>query len=139
MKGVLAPPFYRAEKPLPVRRAEAKNVHLTRNTYALRTEINLGLSDNLPCKNDSYGFLFGCNRYGHWKEKFLVRLGWRGEAKPIERRQPKGGYALAYQPAPQSQPVKVTVEDNGLGICGFWIGVVSAVASVIQVIVIFVH
>ena len=44
---MLAPPFYRAEKPLPVRRAKAKNVYLARNTYALRTEINLGLSDNL--------------------------------------------------------------------------------------------
>ena len=47
MKGVLAPPFYRAEKPLSVRRTEAKNVYLTRDTHALRTENYLGLSDNL--------------------------------------------------------------------------------------------
>jgi len=38
---------------LPVRRAEAKNVYLTRNKYALRTEINLGLSDNLQSQHDS--------------------------------------------------------------------------------------
>ncbi len=106
-------------------------------TFPARCKVKTGRRK--PCKNDSYGFLFGCNRYGHWKEKFLVRLGWRREAKPVERRQPKGSYALAYQPAPQSQPVRVTVEDNGLGVCGFWVGVVSAVASVIQVIVIFVH
>ena len=106
-------------------------------TFPARCKVKTGRRK--ACKNDSYGFLFGCNRYGHWKEKFLVRLGWRGEAKPIERREPKGSYALAYQPAPQSQPVKVTVEDNGLGVCGFWVGVVSAVASVIQVIAIFVH
>lgn len=106
-------------------------------TFPARCKVKTGRRK--PCKNDSYGFLFGCNRYGHWKEKFLVRLGWRGEAKPIERRQPKGSYALAYQPAPQSQPVRVTVEDSGLGVCGFWVGVVSAVASVIQVIIIFVH
>ena len=106
-------------------------------TYPARCKVKTGRRK--PCKNDSYGFLFGCSRYGHWKEKFLVRLGWRGEAKPVERREPKGSYALAYQPAPQSKPVRVTVEDNGLGVCGFWVGVVSAVASVIQVIVIFVH
>jgi len=49
VKGVLAPPFYRVEKPLPVRRAEAKNVYLATNTYASRTRIKLGLLDNLLC------------------------------------------------------------------------------------------
>ncbi|HEV2175392.1 MAG TPA: hypothetical protein VGR71_17585 [Nitrospira sp.] len=102
-------------------------------TFPARCKVKTGRRK--PCKNDSYGFLFGCNRYGHWKEKFLVRLGWRGEAKPVERRQPKGSYALAYQPAPQSQPVRVTVEDNGLAKCAAYAGILSFLAGVAQVVI----
>ena len=61
------------------------------------------------------------------------------ETKPVVRRQSTGSYALMHQAGPQPQPIRVTVEDNGLGVCGFWIGVVSAVAAIIQVITIFVH
>jgi hypothetical protein len=57
--------------------------------------------------------------------------------KEMKRRQPAGDYAMMYQISPRDQPIKVTVEDNGLGICGFWVGVVSAVAGIIQVISIF--
>ncbi len=108
--------------------------------FTFPTTCKVKRTNRKACGNESYGFLFGCSGHGHWTRKFLVRIGLdRGEAKPVERRQPKGSYALAYQPAPQSKPIRVTVEDNGLGVCGFWVGVVSAVASVIQVIVIFVH
>jgi hypothetical protein len=93
------------------------------------------------CGNDAYGFLFGCTKTaGHWTDKFLVRLRLRhGEVKPVARRQPADSSVPMYQPASQSKPIRVTVEDNGLGVCGFWVGVVSAVTSVIQVITIFVH
>lgn len=90
-----------------------------------------------PCGNEAYGFLFGCNRTaGHWLNKFLVRLGLRRNAmKEAERRQSTGGYAVMYHVTTESQPIKVTVEDNGLGLCGFWIGVVSAITGIVQVII----
>jgi hypothetical protein len=93
------------------------------------------------CGNYAYGFMFGCTKAaGHWTGKFLVRLSLRSdEVKPVERRQPAGGYTVIHQASPQSQPVKVTVENDRLGVCGFWVGVVSAIAAVTQVITIFVH
>jgi hypothetical protein len=93
------------------------------------------------CGNYAYGFLFGCTKAaGHWTGKFLVRLRLQAdEIKPVGRRQSTSSYALMHQTGPQSQPIRVTVEDNGLGVCGFWVSVVSAVAAVIQVITIFVH
>jgi len=42
-----------------------------------------------------------------------------------------------YQDTPEANPIRVTVEDNGLSVCGFWVGVVSAVAALIQVVTIF--
>lgn len=91
------------------------------------------------CGNDAYGFLFGCTKAaGHWKEKFLVRMGSRhGEVKPVERRQPAAAQAFTYQPVPQSQPIRVTVEDNARSICGFWLGAVSVVLAIAQTILDF--
>ena len=37
------------------------------------------------------------------------------------------------------EPVTVTVEDGGLGVCGFWVGVVGTAAAVAQLVVTFVH
>jgi hypothetical protein len=93
------------------------------------------------CGNWAYGLLFGCRRAaGHWHEKFAARLRLPDkEVKPVERRQPAGGQAFNYQPTPQGQPVRVTVEDSTLGVCGFWISAVSMVATVIGVIVAVVH
>lgn len=93
------------------------------------------------CGNYAYGFLFGCCKTaGHWTGKFLVRLHLQpGEVKPVERRQPGSSRAQMHQGAPQSRPVKVTVEDNARSICGFWLSVICAVAAVVQVITIFVH
>jgi hypothetical protein len=89
------------------------------------------------CGNWAYGFLFGCNKVaGHWSGKFLVRLGLkRGEAKPVERRQQAATSVAMYQPTPQSNPIRVTVEDNALGVCGAWAGIVSAIAGLVQVVV----
>jgi hypothetical protein len=94
------------------------------------------------CGNNAYGVLFGCHKTaGHWTAKFLVRLHLKGtgEAKPVEHRRVPANTVAFSQPVPPAKPVKVTVEDNGLGVCGFWVGVVSAVASVIQVVTTFVH
>ena len=93
------------------------------------------------CGNNAYGLLFGCSKtVGHWTGKFLARIGLpRDDPKPVERRQSAGNATTMYQPPSlsQSQPIRVTVEDNGLGICGFWVGVVSALAGVLQVITVF--
>jgi hypothetical protein len=93
-----------------------------------------------PCGNAAYGFLFGCGQTpSHWWYKFLYRLGLnpREVIKPLEPPQQTSNYAVMHQDTPQTQTVKVTVEDSGLSVCGFWVGVVSAVAAVIQVVTIF--
>jgi len=109
--------------------------------FAWPARCKVKTTSGKACGNDAYGFLFGCTKTaGHWADKFLVRLRLRHEeVKPVARRQPAGSSKPMYQPAYQSKPMRVTVEDNGLGVCGFWVGVVSAVASVIQVITFFVH
>jgi hypothetical protein len=107
--------------------------------FTWRTTCKVKTTSSKPCGNDAYGFLFGCNRTaGHWLGKFRVRLGMqRDEVKQAKRRQATGNYAVMYQVAPEPQPMKVTVEDNGLGICGFWVSVVSAVTGIIQVVIAF--
>jgi hypothetical protein len=40
VKGLLAHPFYRMEKPLPGRRAEAESVYLMANADNAKAEIN---------------------------------------------------------------------------------------------------
>jgi hypothetical protein len=93
------------------------------------------------CKRWAYGFLFGCwDVPNHWKEKFKFRLHLASnEERPAARRQPAGSATLRQVMPPSTKPIKVTVEDGFRGTCGFWIGVVSAIASVIQVIAIYVH
>ena len=44
-----------------------------------------------------------------------------------------------HQPASQAQPIKVAVEDSARSVFAFWIALVSALAGIIQVIVIFAH
>jgi len=107
-------------------------------TWPVRCKVKT--TKRKACGNWAYGFLFGCAKVaGHRIEKFRVRLRFaHDDVKPVGRRQPKGSYALN-QPVPRSEPMKVTVEDGVRGICAFWITAVSAVASVVQVIFIFVH
>ena len=45
--------------------------------FTLHTTCGVATTRRTACKNDSYGFLFGCTGYGHWLEKFLIRLGFR--------------------------------------------------------------
>jgi hypothetical protein len=106
------------------------------------TTCRVTTSRGKPCRHEAYGFMFGCNRgYGHWSEKFLVRLGFRHEIRSQARRSSKvsESYDVSRLPAPEAHPIKVSVEDSAISICGFWIGLVSAAAGLVQVIAIFVH
>lgn len=98
------------------------------------TRCRVETSRHTACRNDAYGFLFGCRGYGHWKEKLLIRIGLRhGETRPVQPRQTVTAQAFMCQPSPQSQPVKVIVEDNLRSKYAFWIALVSMVAGVVQV------
>jgi hypothetical protein len=76
--------------------------------FALPVRCKVKRTNWLACGNWAYGLLFGCIRAaGHWHEKFAVRLRFpHKEVKPVERRQPKGSYALNYQPPRQRQDIK---------------------------------
>jgi len=93
-------------------------------------------SRHTACRNDAYGFLFGCRGYGHWKEKFLIRIRMRhGEMKPLQAREPAAAQAFMYQPIPQSEPMKVIVEDNARSRFLFWVAIISMVAGIAQTVV----
>lgn len=94
------------------------------------------------CGNWAYGFLFGCNQTaGHWTWKFLARLGRKrgSEVGPVERRQRSANTIAFNQSAPQSQPIRVTVEDSVLAKCGFWVGFASGIVAIIQAIISLAH
>jgi hypothetical protein len=108
--------------------------------FTWHTTCGVPTTRRTPCKNDSYGFLFGCTGNGHWLEKFIIRLGIRKSEPPkVQRGQPDSVQVLMYQPTSQTQPLKVTVESSTRDICGFWVGVVSMIATVITVVSIFAH
>ncbi len=108
--------------------------------FTFPTTCKVKRTNRKACGNNSYGFLFGCSGHGHWTRKFLVRLGLdRGEAKPVERRQPKANTVVFNQPVPQSKPVKVTVEESALARFGFWVGFVSGIVGLAQAIISLVH
>ena len=108
--------------------------------FTFPTTCKVKRTNRKACGNESYGFLFGCSGHGHWTRKFLVRLGLdRGEAKPVERRQPKGSTVVFNQPVPQSKPIRVTVEESALAKCGFWVGLISGIVGLTQAIVALVH
>lgn len=98
--------------------------------YAFPTRCRVKTSNNRLCRNNSYGFVFGCSTGGHWWLKAKARLGFHGE--PVRYVQPRRvNYAVMYEPGlPGPEPVRVTVEDGGLGVCAFWVGVVGTVATV---------
>jgi hypothetical protein len=103
------------------------------------TRCRVTTSRGKPCKGNAYGFLFGCNAYNHFWTKFFVRLGLQKDAqRTVERHQSTGGDAMANRPASDGRPIAVTITENRRDICGFWIGVISAAAGVIQVITSFI-
>jgi apolipoprotein N-acyltransferase len=104
-------------------------------TWPVRCKVKR--TNRKACGRWAYGFLFGCyDVAGHWKEKFLAQLGFlRGETEPIERHQPAGAQVFKHQQVAQSQPLRVTVEDNARSICGFWFGAVSLVLAIAQTVI----
>jgi hypothetical protein len=111
--------------------------------FTLHTTCGVTTTRGTPCKKDSYGFLFGCTGNGHWLEKFSIRLGFRKnepqQVQQTQRRQPDNVQVLMYQPTSQTQPLRVTVETSARDTWGFWVGVVSMIATVITVVSIFAH
>jgi hypothetical protein len=97
------------------------------------TQCRVKTRRGLACRRDAYGFLFGCDRFGHGRAKFYARLHWEnGAERSIEP--PTGNYAVMHQPAPGSEPVRVKIEDSGRTICAFWIGVAGLALAVVQTI-----
>jgi len=109
--------------------------------FTLPVTCRVERTNRKACGNNAYGLLFGCTRVtGHWTGKFLVRLGFRrGEATPVARRRSSGNTAVFNQPAVQSKPMKVEVEESALAKCGFWIGLVSGIVGLAEAIVSLVH
>lgn len=104
--------------------------------FTLPTRCRVETRQHKACREDAYGFLFGCRGHGHWMEKFLIRIHVRrGEMKSIRPREPADAHAFMYQPAPHSQPMKVIMEDNARSKCAFWIALISMVAGVGQVVI----
>lgn len=109
--------------------------------FAWPVRCRVKKTNRKACGNWAYGFLFGCTKTaGHWTGKFLVRLGLKsGEARPVDSHKASDGYAVNYQPAPNSRPSKMTVEDSRLTVCASWAGILSAVVAVVQAIIYFAH
>jgi hypothetical protein len=110
-------------------------------SFTLPVRCKVVRTNGLACGNWAYGLLFGCPRTAshRWK-KFRARLQLpQREVKPVGGPRPAGSHALNYQPTRQRQEIKVTVEDGRLGVCGFWVSVVSMVAAVVPVIAYFAH
>jgi len=110
-------------------------------SFTLPVPCKVVRTNGLACGQWAYGLLFGCPSVaGHRWKKFRARLQLpQREVKPVGRPKPAGSVALNYQPTRQRQEIKVTVEDGRLGVCGFWVSVVSMVAAVIPVVVYFAH
>lgn len=108
-------------------------------TWPVRCRVKR--TNRKACGNWAYGLLFGCRQAaGHWSGKFLVRMRMKhDEAKPVERRQPSGNTVVFNQPVPPSKPVRVTVEESTLAKCGFWVGLASGIAGIIQAIIALAH
>ena len=109
--------------------------------FTLPVPCKVVRTNGLACGNWAYGLLFGRGKVAshRWK-KFRARLQLpQREVKPVGRPKPAGSVALNYQPTRQRQEIKVTVEDGRLGVCGFWVSVVSMIAAVIPVITYFAH
>jgi hypothetical protein len=108
--------------------------------FTLRTACRVTTSKKRPCQNDAYGYLFGCrNVPGHRLAKFYARLGLQREAVRSVAVPARGssasyqaGSARSRQPDPRT--VMVTVNSSGMGVCGFWLSLVSTVAAVASVI-----
>jgi hypothetical protein len=106
--------------------------------FTLRTRCRVITVLGLPCRNEAYGFLFGCDKTpAHKWMKFSARLGrepenLRSGASP----QSEAAITSFAMSSPQSemQTVLITVA-SGMGVCGFWFGLISTLAAVAAVVV----
>ena len=101
--------------------------------FTLRVRCRVKTTRGTACGNDAYGLLFGCtNAAGHHWGKLRRRLGL--QADPTYIGQPQGDRAVMYQPGPQPQNAKLTIEDSLLTKCGSWATLVSAVLAVVGIL-----
>ena len=110
-------------------------------SFTLPVRCKVIRTNGEACGKWAYGLLFGCSSVaGHRWKKFRARLQLpQREVKPVGRPQPAGRVPLAYNPPQQRQQANETRVDGRLGVYGFWVSVVSMVATVIPVVVLFVH
>ena len=110
-------------------------------SFTLPVRCKVVRTNGQACGNWAYGLLFGCGKVaGHRWKKFDARLQLpQREVKPVGSPQPAGSVALNYQPTGQRQEIKIIVGGGLLGVCGFWVSVVSMIAAVIPVVVYFAH
>jgi hypothetical protein len=96
------------------------------------TECGFTTRQGMPCRETTFGFLFGCTRYYHFWPKFLVRIHLLREAQRlVGTRQQSGDATVQHQAAPSNSIPVVRVEDTALSLCGTWAGIISATISVI--------
>lgn len=101
--------------------------------FTLRVRCRVKTTRGTACGNEAYGLLFGCTRAaGHHWGKFRRRLGLHTE--PTYVGQPKDDRAVMYQPGPQPQTGKLTIEDSLLTKCGSWATLASAVLAVVGIL-----
>lgn len=102
------------------------------------TECRVINKSNNPCKQTAYGFLFGCSHYYHWWPKFFARLGFHREAlrqAGYHRSDANTSTVHRSEPQPQSEPLRIRIDDSALSMCGTWAGIVSAATGVVGLIV----
>jgi hypothetical protein len=118
--------------------------------FTIRTRCRVITGKGSPCRNEAYGFLFGCDKAaGHKSTKLFARLGWESESiKSNSRTQNVEGnltlnvggsrsarHAGASSAQQEVQRISVTVPNAGMGVCAFWFGLISTLAAVTGVIV----
>jgi len=104
--------------------------------FTLPVQCRVMTTRGTACGNEAYGLLFGCNKTaGHAFNKFRARLHLQSNAAtPIQHAKPTPSLAVMYHVAPESTPLRVTIDDTVLSRCGVWAGIVSAVATIAGVI-----
>jgi hypothetical protein len=106
--------------------------------FTLRTRCRVITAKGLPCRNEAYGFLFGCDKApGHRWMKFSARLGREQENLRRDGLPDLESVSTSFaMPGhqPEMQTVLIAV-GGGMGVCGFWFGLISTLAAVAAVVV----
>ena len=104
--------------------------------FTLPVQCRVMTTRGTACGNEAYGLLFGCNKVaGHAFNKFRARLHLQSNsATPIRHAKPTANLAVMYHITARSEPLRVTIADTAVSRCGIWAGVVSAVGTVVGVI-----